>query len=252
MIVDVHAHLDQKVILDNIDEVIARAKAAGVKKIITNGLNPESNRISLELAKKYDIVEAALGWYPRDALSEEEGFEKAQLRDIEEELEFIKKQKIVALGEVGLDLKHGKDIKSQQQDFQKFIDLSEKMKIPLIIHSRNAELEAIEQLESSNAKIVMHCFGGKHKLAKRIGDNGWSFSIPTNIVNSQHFQKIVEMTNLSQILTETDSPYLSPFKDKTNEPSFIVESIKKIAEIKKMETIEIENNIFMNYQKKFM
>lgn len=254
MIVDVHAHLDHQALIKNMPEIIARAKEAGVKKIITNGINSATNRISLDLAKKYDIVEAALGWYPRDALSEEELglFKDSKLLDIEEELEFIKKQNFIALGEVGLDLKHGKDIKIQQEDFQKFIELSEKTKKPLIVHSRKAELQAIEQLESSKAKIVMHCFGGKHKLAKRIADNGWSFSIPTNIVNSQHFQKIVENTNISQILTETDAPYLSPFKEKLNEPSFIVESIKKIAEIKGLEKIEVENNIFMNYQKKFM
>ena len=90
----------------------------------------------------------------------------------------------------------------------------------MIVHSRKAEQQAIDLLESSKAKkVVMHCFSGNMKLVKRIEDNGWSFSIPTNIVFSKHFQEIVERVNLSKILTETDAPYLSPFKGKKNQPA---------------------------------
>ncbi|MBT7902369.1 TatD family hydrolase [Candidatus Woesearchaeota archaeon] len=254
-IVDVHAHLDHPLIKD-IEGVIKRAKAFGVKKIITNGLNYQTNRLSLDLAKKYDIVEAALGIYPPDALEkevEEDGSDiELQPFNIDDELKFIKKQKPIALGEIGLEYKYGTDFEAQKLLFRKFIDLGAKLKVPLIIHSRKAEQNVIDILESANAKkVVLHCFCGKHKLVKRAAENGWHFSIPTNVLRSQHFQKVVEIVGINQLLTETDAPYLSPVPGTINEPSFIVGSIKKIAEIKKMTEQETANNIFKNYLQLF-
>ncbi len=98
----------------------------------------------------------------------------------------------------------------------------------------------------------MHCFTGNFKLVKKIFDNGYSLSIPCNVVKSKHFQSIVEEFNLGQIFTETDAPYLSPYKDKMNQPSFILETIKKISEIKNLEKEEVEKIIFMNYQNFFL
>ncbi len=100
--------------------------------------------------------------------------------------------------------------------------------------------------------IDMHCFTGNFKMVKRVQDNGWTFSIPTNITRLFHFQKIVEETSISQLLTETDSPYLSPFKEERNEPSFVVESVKKISEIKKLDEEETKKLIYMNFQKFFI
>lgn len=262
LIVDVHTHLDNRLFKDDVDLVIARAKEAGVKRIITNGITPKTNRAALELAKKFDIVEAALGMYPEDALGPEDVDETAELKelktkggsyfDVDAEIEFIKKQKPIALGEVGLDYKWGSDEKRQKLVFQKFIELSEKLKVPLIVHSRNAESDVIDMLESSNAKkVVMHCFGGKHKLVRRSADLGHYFSIPCNVVRSDHFKKIANDLHLSQLLTETDAPYLSPFPDKRNEPSFIFESLKTLAEIKGMNVEETAQVIFQNYQKLF-
>ncbi len=263
ILVDVHTHLDHPYLAKDIDAIIKRAENVGIKKIITNGITPETNRKSLELAKKYDTVFVALGIYPIDALTREISSDEYPIKketiDINKEIEFIKKQiktnkKVLAIGEVGLDYASKEANKNLQKDvFQKFIELSEKTKKPLIIHSRKAELDVVEMLESSSLKNpLMHCFSGNFKLVKRIQDNNWNFSIPANIVRSQHFQKIVDETNLNQLLTETDAPYLSPFKDKINEPSFITESIKKIAEIKKMTETDISNQIFMNFQRLFL
>ncbi|MBU0461173.1 MAG: TatD family hydrolase [Nanoarchaeota archaeon] len=257
LLIDVHCHLDHELFKKDIDDVIRRAKDAGVKKIITNGVNSETNRISLALAKKYDIVEAALGWYPQDALAKEvESGEyplQKQLFTLDEELDFIKKQKFVALGEVGLDYQHATDIPQQKKDFEKIIAFAEKVKKPLIVHSRKAETDVVEMLESLKAKkVVMHCFSGNFKLVKKIMDNGWSFSIPTNVVKSHHFQKIIAEVNISHLLTETDGPYLSPFPGRRNEPAFVLEAVRKIAEIKKLDMTEVENNLFMNYQNMFM
>ena len=109
-------------------------------------------------------------------------------------------------------------------------------------------------LESSKLKkVVMHCFTGRKHLVKRIIDNGWSLSIPCVVVKLQQFQDNVKLAPLSQLLTETDCPYLSPYPDiRRNEPAFVIETIKKIAELKKMDQEEVANNIFMNYQKMFL
>lgn len=257
LLIDVHSHLDHSLLMGRIDEIVQRAKHAGLKHIITNGINPETNRICLELSKKYDIIKCGMGIYPRDALKKEvEAGDypiKLQDFDIDEEIEFIKKNKnsIVAISEVGLDFVNGES-KQQIQDFQKMINLSEELNKPIVIHSRKAEAKCIEMLESSrNKKIIMHCFSGRKALVNRIVDNGWFLTIPTIVVRSFQFQENVKIVPITQLFCETDSPYLSPYKEKVNEPAFVIESYKKISEIKEMDVTEVMNNIYMSWQKVF-
>ncbi|MFC1723954.1 TatD family hydrolase [Nanoarchaeota archaeon] len=252
ILIDVHAHLE---ILKDLDAVIQRARDANVKKIIAQGVNPETNRQVLDIAKKYDIVEPALGIYPQDALRNEveEGhpFQIVDF-DFDKELEWIENQKPIALGEIGLDYKTGNNPEQQKERFIKFIELGKKLDIPLIIHSRKAEKDVVDLLEKHEAKkVILHCFSGKLKLAKRAAELGYNFSIPTNVVRSQQFQILVETVNINQLLTETDAPYLSPFPNTPNEPAFIAESIKTIAKIKGVTVEDTANNIFMNYQRLF-
>lgn len=256
-LVDVHCHLEHEWFKNDLDAVIARAKEAGVKTIVTAGINPETNRAALELTKKYDIVKCSLGIYPIDALETETKDLSFPLKikpfSVDEELNFIEenKHKILAVGEIGMDLKTGKDEKNQRELFIKQLELASKIKKPAIIHSRGAEQQVIEVLESFKLKTIIHCFGGKISLAKKIKDNGWCFSIPPVITRLEHFQKIVDLAPITQLLTETDAPYLSPFKGERNEPSYVTETIKKISEIKKMTDIEVANSIYMNYQRLF-
>ncbi len=249
MIVDVHAHMTYEDYKEDIDEVIKRAEKEGVVVIISAGTNNKNNIATLELAKKYKIIKPALGLYPLEALEFSE-------KEIDSTLDFIKKNKknIIAISEVGLDYHSITDQNEKQKKlFQRIIKLGEETKLPLIIHSRKAELDVIELLEKSKLKkIVMHCFGGNLKLVKRIENNGWFLSIPTNIVFSSHFQAIVNQTSISNILTETDAPYLSPVKGTRNEPSFIKHTIKKISEIKSLDAKEVENIIYMNFQRLFL
>lgn len=258
-LVDVHAHLDHYKFKDDLDKVIDSAKKAGVKAIITGGVTPETNLLSLELAKKYSIVKASFGLYPIDAL-EAEAMRESSLAfkpfNIDEQLDWLKKnkEKFVAVGEVGLDLHAGKDIERQKADFQKIIAVCEEINKPIIVHSRNAESTAVSMLENSNLKkVILHCFGGDMELVERAKqNNGWYFSIPPSIVRNKHFKKIVKKVNMSQLLTETDCPYLSPFPGERNEPAFVAETIKKIAKEKAMEEIEVANIIFKNYQDVFL
>lgn len=253
ILVDVHAHLDWKDFKD-LDEVIERAKLAGVKAIISAGVDPKSNRQVLEIAKRYDIVKAALGIYPPDALGRETNTEN--LVDIDKEIEFItlNRSKIIAIGEIGLDYKsEDADKEMQKHVFVNQLRLAKKLNLPIIVHSRKAELEVIEILEKEGMKkVVLHCFSGKTSLIKKAICLGWSFSIPTNVVKSEQFQNLVKIVPLPQLLTETDSPFLSPFQGKRNEPAFVAESVKKIAEIKKLDQLEAANIIYSNYQNMFL
>lgn len=246
MFIDVHCHLDYYS-EGEIEKIIERAKRANVNIIITNGTNKKSNRKSLELAEKYKEVKSSLGLYPIEALSLTE-------KEIDEELKFIKqnKDKIAAIGEVGLDFKETEEKEKQIKVFKKIILLAQKIDRPLIIHSRKAEKEVIEILEEARAKkVIMHCFSGKKSLIERIKQNNWSMSIPANVKFSEHFQNAVKILPIENLLCETDSPFLHPFKEPNNEPANVIESYKKIAEIKSLPLKTVESIIENNYKKLF-
>jgi len=260
MLTDCHCHLDHIRFKQDLDKVVENCKKNNVLAI-SAGVNKDSNRKVLEIAEKYpDIVRAALGMYPFDALGIQRDASYSgnipSKFNVDEEIEFIKKQKenIIAISEVGMD-KSIEDyhIEKQKEVFFKIISLSEKIKKPIIVHSRKAELGCIEALESCNHKnIVMHMFSGNFKLVKRIEDNGWLFSIPVKIDVLQHFQSIVEKVNINQLLTETDSPW-APLKNvERNEPMYVRYAVKKISEIKKLDEEEVKKNIFMNFRKIFL
>ncbi len=244
MYIDCHCHID---LLKNLDKVMKEASESGVEIIISNGINPQNNDKVLELASKYGNVKAALGIYPIEALS-------IPSDTIDEEFDKIRKNKdkIIAIGEVGLDFKESVEKEKQKRVFEDFIKLSKELDKPIIVHSRKAELECIELLESLGAKkVIMHCFSGKMKLVDRVIQNGWTFTIPASIKNSEHFQKVVEKTPIDQLLCETDSPYLHPDKEFPNTPAKVVESYKKIAEIKEISLIEAEEKIENNFKRLF-
>lgn len=262
MLVDIHAHLDHERFAKDLDEVIKRAKQAGVVSIITAGVNSSTNRRALEIAKKYDIVKASLGLYPLDALEKElkveaQGFGRdLESLDVDQELEFIKKNKdhIIAIGEVGMDFNWGREFEKQQEEnFLKVISLAEKINKPLIVHSRKAEKECLDVLESSRIKKVnLHCFSARKSIVKRAEDLGFYFSIPAVITRLIHFKELVSRVNSKQLLTETDAPYLAPVAGIRCEPMHVKETIRQISKIKKITEEETINIIFMNYQKLFL
>ncbi|MBW2983826.1 TatD family hydrolase [Candidatus Woesearchaeota archaeon] len=263
ILVDIHAHLDHAKFKNNLDKVVENARKAGVKAIITSGVNAATNKIALQLQEKYDIVKASFGLYPIDALAHELNIEAdsfvrdVERIDVDQQLDWMEdnKDKCIAIGEVGLDYYWVKDKQQEMKYvFDKVIAVVEKIKKPIIVHTRKAEQDCVDMLDSSTIdpkKIVLHCFSGNKKLIKRAADNNWNFSIPPVITRLQHFQMMAEIININQLLTETDAPYLSPYPGKTNEPAYVVETIKKIAEIKGFEQEEVANNIFMNFQRIF-
>ena len=264
MLIDIHCHLDHYYFKDDLDQVIDNAKNTGLKVILTAGINPETNRKALEIAEKYGIVKAALGIYPIQALQKDIESGDYPLKenkfDLDGEIKFIErnKNKIRAIGEIGLDLFWIKDnLDEQKKVFEKMISLAEKTSKPVIVHSRKAESDCIDTLQSSKLKkIIMHCFSGKKPLVRKIVDNGWFLTIPTSVARSKQFQENIQATPITQLFCETDAPYLSPFKDaksgsQRNEPAFVLEAYKKIAEIKGMELKEVANNVWMNFQTDF-
>jgi TatD DNase family protein len=177
--------------------------------------------------------------------------------EIEEVLEFIEKnndKKFVAIGEVGLDYAHPTNddlIKKQKYYFERFLELSEKLDKPAIIHTRKAEEDILEILTSYNNKKILHTFW-KPSLANKAIDIGCYLSIPSIIYRDGGFQKIVKNVPLEFILTETDAPFLDPIEKGMNNNSWkIIYSLQKIAEIKKMDIKEVEETIFNNFKKLF-
>lgn len=263
-LVDVHCHLNHKQFANDLDAVINRARKAGVVRIICAGVNPPTNREVLELAKKYpDIVRCSLGAYPIDALNiqifspDEMGLSATKNFDLDDEIEFIKKNKdfIVAIGEAGLDYKWDepkKKAEEQKKNFKKVIELCEKIKKPLVVHSRRAEADCLDLLQSSSLKAVdLHCFEGKKKLIKKAVDLGYYFSIPPVIQKLQHFETLVKEAPITQLLTETDSPWLSGITGERNEPANVALTVKRIASLKGFNDEETANTILMNYKRLF-
>ena len=243
--IDLHGHTDFYKD-DEIPAIVEDAKERGVL-IVDSGAHPKQNKRVLELAEKYNW-KVTLGLYPIDIIGMKDS-------EIDFELNFIKKNKskIIGIGEVGLDFKedlHNWD--KQKEVFRKVIRLAKEIDKPLIIHSRKAEKEAIEILEEEKAKkVVMHCFNGSFRLIERIVANKWYITIPTNVTFSEHFQKAILAVPIEQLFCETDSPYLHPRKEMNNKPGNVIESYKKVAEIKGLKLDDVRNRIWGNFERLF-
>jgi TatD DNase family protein len=237
--IDIHCHLEM---CKNAPEIIKRAEKARVISI-AHGVFLESNKKVLEFSKQSRFVKAALGLYPIDALNLNED-------EIQKNLDFIEQHKdeMVAIGEVGMDFKEDSEQHGRQREvFSRIIELAFRLDKPLVVHSRKAEKECIELLEHMRAKkVLMHCFSGRFSLIERIVKNGWYLSIPTSVKNSEHFQKMIEKVPIEQLLCETDAPFLHPDKLSQNEPVNVVESYKKIAEIKQILLEQVKEQIYSN------
>ena len=241
---DVHAHLD---LIEDKESVVKRAVEEGIRAIVTNGVDPISNRKSLELQEKNKIVKVALGIYPVNAA--EMGFSQ-----VLEEIRFIRQNadRIAAIGEVGLDYQETEDRKRQHEAFNGFLALAADLEKPVIVHSRKAEKEVIQALIDADCRnAILHAFHGNMELVRKGAEKGFLFSIPSNVLRSEHFQKLVETAPIENLLTETDTPYLGPFADKRSEPAFVKMTVKKIAEIKGMSTEKAADGLWNNYLKAF-
>ena len=238
MIIDTHCHLDIKD-YDNLEEVIKNMEG---NYMIASGYNLESNKHVIELVNKYDNIFGTIGLHPSDVTE-----------DYESDLLFIESNinnpKIVGVGEIGLDYYWEKDNKELQKEvFIKQIELARKYNKTIVIHSREAILDTYNILDEylGNNKAVLHCYSSNIEMAKRFKKFNIKFGIGGVLTfkNSSKLKEVVKELDLSDLLLETDSPYLTPepYRGKKNEPSYtknVAEAISKIKEVEYEKVLEI-------------
>ncbi|MFC2154767.1 TatD family hydrolase [Candidatus Altiarchaeota archaeon] len=200
----------------------------------------------LNFSKTYEGVYCTIGCSPSKI--SEDMFEKT--------IEIIRKQKkeIIGIGEVGLDYYWVKEQEKHQQQrefFRKFVELSQELKLPLIIHSRESEEDLIEILKENKQPALLHCYSGTKEQAEEAIDLGCLISIPTSIVYSHPKQELVKQLPLESIVLESDAPYLAPTPKTRNMPQNIRLSLEKISGIKGMEEEEVEERTSENTKKFF-
>lgn len=217
----------------DLQEVIDRAKLAKVETIINASFDLESSKASVKLAENYDFIYAAVGIHPNDA----QLVNSESLKAIKQ---LARSKKVVAIGETGLDYYHtyvAKEI--QQEAFRKFLQLAQDLKLPAIVHAREAQDDIIRIMREENRgdlRAVFHCFAGDEKLVQYAQENKFLISFTGNITfkKAQVLRDIIAKTPLEMIMIETDCPYLSPepFRGKKNEPANVVYVAKEVAKIK--------------------
>ena len=233
MLIDTHAHLEMREFNDDRDDVIRRAKDAGIEYIVTIGTTVESCRDAVMLADKYDFIYAAIGIHPHEA--------KDILHPAYEILRhFAQHKKVVAYGEIGLDYyyEHTQRV-VQQRKFRDMLHEAKELKLPIIVHDRDAHEDTIRILKEDWDPAlggVMHCFSGDIEYAKQVMDLGFHISIagPVTFPKAQALRDVVKQVPIEQLLIETDAPYLAPqqFRGKRNEPAYVRYTAEEIAKVK--------------------
>lgn len=249
-IIDVHCHINFKDFNKDREEVIKRAKKK-LTAIIDSGVGLGGVKRSIRLSEEHrHFIHSTLGLHPVNAAKIEHNALEDLIREIEENIE-----NAVAVGESGLDFHHTRDLegrRKQEKIFRLFIKLAIEYELPLIIHARDSEKQALKIIKEYPLEdAIFHCYSGNLETASRIQEEGYYLSFSTMICFIDHHQQLIKNLPLKNILTETDSPYLSPFKGKRNEPSFIEENLKKMAEIKNINMTEVDKITEKNAKKVF-
>jgi TatD DNase family protein len=253
MLVDSHCHLDFPDFADDLDAIVARAEAAGVGRIVTISTRIRRIDALLGIAARFPNVYCSVGTHPHQA-KEEDGITAKEL------IALTKHPKVVALGEAGLDnfYKDGSP-EAQERGFRTHIAAARATGLPLVIHTREADEDCGRILDEEMAKgsfrAVLHCYTGGRDLAMKAISLGLSISF-TGILtfkNSQSIRDIAADLPADRIMVETDAPYLAPgkFRGKRNEPSFVVETAKVLAEARGVSLEEISRQTTENFFRLF-
>ncbi|MFN2748222.1 TatD family hydrolase [Bacillus sp. z60-18] len=252
MLFDTHAHLNAEQFNDDLEDVIARAKKEEVEHIVVVGFDRPTITRAMELIDAYDFIYAAIGWHPVDAIDM-----------TDEDLAWIKKlsahEKVVAIGEMGLDYHWDKSPKDVQKEvFRKQIALAKEVNLPIVIHNREATEDVVSILREEGAEKVggiMHCFTGSAEIAKECIDMNFylSFGGPVTFKNAKKPKEVVKQVPNDRILIETDCPFLAPhpFRGKRNEPSYVKLVAEQIAELKGLTYEEVATFTTENAKKLF-
>ena len=249
MFIDTHCHIDDEVYTDR-DKVVSDCEKANVKTLICSGCDVVSTEFSRELSRKYPSVYYSAALHPEHA----DDFTENTL----EELKSLIDEKCVAIGEIGLDYHYLPfDKEKQQAAFIKQIELANALKLPIVVHSRDACADTLKIIKENRPLFggTMHCFSGSKETAKEYLDIGFYLSFGGTITfkNSVRAVEVLKYAPIDRILTETDSPYLSPepYRGKVNTPANIPVISAKIAELKNMPLAQTESAVYENALKLF-
>ena len=254
MIADSHCHLDYSNLYNQLDDVVKRAQQNQVKYMLTICTTLESfDKIKL-IIEKYKDIYGTFGIHPHES----KNYTNIDLNFI---LNLKKKyKKIIGIGETGLDFYYNhSDKKIQKKSFIEHIHAAAQLNIPLVVHSRNAEIDTYdllkEEKKNSNLKVLIHCFTGSKDFAKKLIDINCYISVSGIITfkNSTDLADTVSFIPIENLLVETDSPYLAPLphRGRSNEPSYIVHIVEKLAKIKKISKEKVIRYTTNNFKRLF-
>ncbi|MER2079283.1 TatD family hydrolase [Psychrobacillus psychrotolerans] len=252
MFIDTHVHLNADQYEGDLQEVIDRALEANVKKMVVIGFDRITIERAMKLVEEYSFIYAVVGWHPVDAIDCTE----EDLRWIEE---LAAHEKVVGIGEMGLDYHWDKSPKDIQQEvFRKQIRLAQKVKLPIIIHNRDATEDVIRILQEEEAYLtggIMHCFGGSVETAKQCIDMNFMISLggPVTFKNAKKPKEVAAEIPLEYLLIETDAPYLAPHphRGKRNEPALVPLVAEEIARLKGISIEEVAEATTKNAERFF-
>ncbi|QSZ27432.1 TatD family hydrolase [Aceticella autotrophica] len=250
MLVDSHAHLEDEKFNDDREEIIKRCQKE-LTFLINVGSNIDTSKKSIELSKKYDFIYASVGIHPQ--------YSQQEINKINMIEELAKNKKVVAIGEIGLDYHYEEPAKEfQKQVFTEHIRLAKKLKLPVIIHDREAHkdvLEIIKKEWDKELKGVFHSYSGSVEMAFQCIEMNFYISLagPVTFKNARKTVEVAEKIPIDKLLIETDSPYLTPepLRGKRNDPTNVKYVAKKIAEIRNKNFEEISEKTAENAQKLF-
>ncbi|MCP3981729.1 MAG: TatD family hydrolase [bacterium] len=241
-LVDCHAHLCDPSFDADRAQVLARAREAGVRAVVAVSETLRDAERNLELAAEHPEIWPAAGLYPT--------YVDLELADAMERWIRDRRSRLVAVGEVGLDrwkIKDPAERETQETIFRRFVRLAAELDLPLNVHSRSAGRYAVAALLEENAtRVQLHAFDGKASTALPAVEAGYCFSVPASIVRSRQKQKLVARLPLSCLLLETDSPVLSPERERRNEPANVRLALAAIAEIKGLAEAEVAEIVVEN------
>jgi TatD DNase family protein len=238
MVVDSHCHIDGEAFNADRDEVVKRARDAGLVAMLNVGTgDPHSGEFvqAVSVANTYDDVFAAVGVHPHDAKLYDERAEAHLVQLIESS------KKVIAWGEIGLDFYYGHSPREVQKEvFRRQIQKATELGLPIIVHSRDANDETVEILAEECARPdfrggIMHCFGGTPRMAEQLMEMGFLISFAGNVTfkKAKELREAARIVPISKLLVETDCPFLTPvpFRGKRNEPAFVVNTVKFLADL---------------------